>query len=290
MASSFTTNKVLEKPGNGDYVDTWNVPVNGDMDIIDQAFGGVTSLNATGGSATLTDAQYRSLIVSISGAMSANVTYTIPSGKGGSWIVYTNTTDSSGGPFTVTFASGGGGTSVVAPRGYVCTIYSDGTNIRFADNRPIVPAADSVDTAAIQDGAVTYIKVNTGAIATASEFRSNTASKLLDTTGTWGSAGLVTLTDSATISLDMSTGYNFTVTLAGNRTLANPTNTKVGQSGIIVVNQNGTGGNTLAFNSAYKFGNGTAPTISSAANSVSVLSYIVVSSSFVVVAAITGVA
>lgn len=290
MASSFTTNKVLEKPGNGDYVDTWNVPVNGDMDIIDQAFGGTTSLNATSGSATLTSAQYRSLILSISGAMSANVVYTIPSGKGGTWVVNVATTDASGGPWTVTIASGGGGTSIIVPRGYVSTIYSDGTNIQFADTRPITPASDTVGTAQIQNGAVTYLKVNSGAIAGATEFRANTPSYLLDTTGTWASAGLVTLTDSATIAVDMSSGYNFTVTLAGNRALGNPTNTKVGQTGIIVVNQNGTGGNTLAFNSAYKFANGAAPTISSAANSVSVLSYIVVSSSFVVVAALTGVA
>jgi hypothetical protein len=129
MASSFTTNKVLEKPGNGDYVDTWNVPVNTDMDIIDQAFGGVTSLNATGGSATLTATQYRSLIVSVSGAMSADVTYTIPSGKGGQWIVRNTTTDSSGGPWTITFASGGGGTSVTIARNVNTTIFSDGTNI-----------------------------------------------------------------------------------------------------------------------------------------------------------------
>lgn len=132
MASSFTTNKVLEKPGNGDYVDTWNVPVNGDMDIIDQAFGGITSLNATGGSATLTDTQYRSLILAISGAISANVTYTIPSGKGGQWIVRNTTTDASGGPWTITIASGGGGTSLVIPRTGVTTIFSDGTNILAA--------------------------------------------------------------------------------------------------------------------------------------------------------------
>lgn len=132
MASSFTTNKVLEKPGNGDYVDTWNVPVNGDMDIIDQAFGGITSLNATGGSATLTDVQYRSLILNISGAISASVTYTIPSGKGGQWIVRNTTTDAVGGPWTITIASGGGGTSLVIPRTGVTTIFSDGTNIRSA--------------------------------------------------------------------------------------------------------------------------------------------------------------
>jgi len=141
MASSFTTNKVIEKPGNGDYVDTWNVPVNGDMDIIDQAFGGITALNATGGSATLTDTQYRSLILTISGAISANVTYTIPSGKGGQWIVRNTTTDASGGPWTITIASGGGGTSLSIPRTGVTTIFSDGTNILAA---PIAGASGQV--------------------------------------------------------------------------------------------------------------------------------------------------
>lgn len=130
MASTFTTNKVLEKPGNGDYVDTWNVPANGDFDIIDQAFGGTTSLNATGGSATLTDTQYRSLFLGISGAISASVVYTIPSGKAGQWIVYNSTTDASGGPWTITIASGGGGTSFVVPRNTRMHIVCDGTNVR----------------------------------------------------------------------------------------------------------------------------------------------------------------
>jgi hypothetical protein len=132
MASTYTTNKVLEKPGNGDYVDTWNVPVNGDMDIIDQAFGGVTGLNATSGSATLTSSQYRSLILSVTGAISASVTYTIPSGVGGQWIVRNTTTDASGGPWTITFESGGGGTSVVVERNANIVVFSDGTNVRTA--------------------------------------------------------------------------------------------------------------------------------------------------------------
>jgi hypothetical protein len=130
MASTFTTNKVIEKPGNGDYVDTWNVPANSDFDIIDQAFGGTTSLNATSGSATLSAAQYRSLFLSISGAMSAGVTYTIPSGVGGQWIIHNTTTDSSGGPWAITIASGGGGASLVIPRNTRIIAVSNGTSIR----------------------------------------------------------------------------------------------------------------------------------------------------------------
>jgi hypothetical protein len=131
MASTFTTNKVLELPANGDYVDTWNVPANGDFSIIDQAFGGGTSLNATSGSATLSAAQYRSLFLNISGAISAGVTYTIPSGVGGQWIVYNSTTDASGGPWAITIASGGGGTSVTMPRSTRIIVVCDGTNVRL---------------------------------------------------------------------------------------------------------------------------------------------------------------
>jgi len=130
MASTYTTNKVIEKPASGDYSNAWAAPVNTDWDIIDQAFGSTTSLNATSGSATLTSAQYRSLSLSISGAVSANVTYTIPSTVGGQWIVYNTTTDASGGPYTVTIASAGGGTSVVISRSKSTIIVSDGTNIR----------------------------------------------------------------------------------------------------------------------------------------------------------------
>lgn len=141
MVSSFTTNKGLEKPANGDYVDFWNVPVNGDMDVIDQAFGGVTNLNATSGSVVLTDTQYRSLIISISGAIAAPVTYTIPSGVGGQWIVRNTTTDSSGGPHAVTIVSGGGGTSVVLDRNVNINVFSDGTNIRSTTTP--VPGSDT---------------------------------------------------------------------------------------------------------------------------------------------------
>jgi hypothetical protein len=143
MVSTYTTNKVIEKPGNGDYVDTWNVPANGDFDIIDQAFGGVTSLNATAGNATLSAAQYRSLILAISGAMSAGVTYTIPSGVGGQWIVRNTTTDSSGGPWTVTIASAGGGTSVVVDRSQNVTIFCDGTNVRVSGTQITIPGSNT---------------------------------------------------------------------------------------------------------------------------------------------------
>jgi hypothetical protein len=83
----------------------------------------------------------------------------------------------------------------------------------------------------------------------------------------------VTLTDAATVDIDMSLGNQFQVTLGGNRTLGAPTNVVAGQGGVIRVVQDGTGSRTLAYNSVFKFPGGTAPTLTTGANSVDLLAY-----------------
>jgi hypothetical protein len=85
--STTSANKALTLPANGEYIGTWDQPLNGDLTIIDNALGGKTSLNATSGNATLTSTQYRPLILNVTGAIAADVTYTIPSGVGGQWVV-----------------------------------------------------------------------------------------------------------------------------------------------------------------------------------------------------------
>jgi len=201
MTSSYTTNKSLEKPGNGDYVDTWNVPVNGDMDIIDQAFGGVTSLNATSGSATLTSSQYRSAMISVSGAMSADVTYTIPSGVGGFWIIRNTTTDSSGGPWTVTVASGGGGTSTLIERNINTIIFSDGTNIR-ATTSPIPGSTTQVifNSSGTLAGSAGMTWNGTTLTATNLAGGNGTFSGNVTVTGTFGVTAAATFTSTVTAS------------------------------------------------------------------------------------------
>ena len=85
----------------------------------------------------------------------------------------------------------------------------------------------------------------------------------------------VALTDAATIAVDLSLGNNFSVTLGGNRTLGDPSNVTAGQSGVIVVTQDGTGSRTLAYaGTKYKFAGGTAPTLTAGAGgAVDVLAY-----------------
>jgi hypothetical protein len=88
---------------------------------------------------------------------------------------------------------------------------------------------------------------------------------------------ITTLTDGATITPNFAVNNSFTVTLGGNRTLANPTNLVAGQSGVIIINQDGTGGRTLAYGSYFDFGGGTAPTLTTTANAQDMIAYFVVS-------------
>ena len=75
-----------------------------------------------------------------------------------------------------------------------------------------------------------------------------------------------TLTDQATITWDASTQDVCKVTLAGNRTMAAPTNNTTGQFISILVIQDGTGSRTLTWNAVFEFASDTAPTLTTTAN------------------------
>jgi len=94
-------------------------------------------------------------------------------------------------------------------------------------------------------------------------------------------AEITTLTDATNIAVDFSDGQNFSVTLAGNRTLSNPTNCVAGQSGSIFVTQDGTGSRTLSYGSNWKFSAGTAPTLTTTAGAIDRIDYIVQTSTAV---------
>lgn len=110
-------------------------------------------------------------------------------------------------------------------------------------------------------------------------YDANTAKTNVVQSFTVAQRGSVTaLTDGATITPDFALANNYSVTLGGNRTLANPTNLVAGQSGIIKISQDGTGGRTLAFGSYWDFPAGVAPTLTTTASAVDILAYYVDSS------------
>jgi hypothetical protein len=142
---------------------------------------------------------------------------------------------------------------------------------------------DTIDDAALIDnGVISYAKLAN--ITYAADYRALTDNRVISTNGLKSALALVNLpSTSGSIAWDMATAVNLTVTLSGNGTLSNATNTVVGKSGFIRVIQGGTGSNTLALSSSYKTMSGLGINLSTAVGAVDVLFYIVISSTFILI-------
>lgn len=123
-----TPNKYLEQPAHGSYVDDWDSPINANWTIVDNALGGIAALTTTAGDTTLSTAQYQNLILQITGTLTANVNYVIPSTVQGQWTY--DTTGLVLGAFSLHILSDGGGATVDVSANTQGIVYSDGTNIR----------------------------------------------------------------------------------------------------------------------------------------------------------------
>ena len=138
MTSTYTSNKYIEKPANGDYPDSWNVPVNSDWDIIDKALGSSISKTLSNVDVFLTISEAQNQQIVLTGALTGNVNVVIPfkSGSaveavGGTWVVYNNTT----GSYNVTVKTEVAGSAGVAiSQGKRAFVYSNGTDMNFADD------------------------------------------------------------------------------------------------------------------------------------------------------------
>ena len=117
--------------------------------------------------------------------------------------------------------------------------------------------------------------------ATASSEAAQEKMKLSSTGQLTLSAGsLIPNTDTDTsntgsVTLDFAVNQNFVLTFTGNVTLANPTTETVGQSGVIVCIQDGTGSRTLSLGTDYETAGGSGITLSTGANDVDVIPYFV---------------
>ena len=142
MTTQYTTNKAIAYPQNNDT--GWGTTLNTGISDIDYALGTTQAMNLQSVSGTVTlvsaftgaypanSASYVPLILSLTGAPAAAVTIVVPSGVGGQWIVRNACT---GTYASVTIASGGGGSSTAIPGAQTRCVFSDGTNISFADSQ-----------------------------------------------------------------------------------------------------------------------------------------------------------
>lgn len=151
----------------------------------------------------------------------------------------------------------------------------DTNDDRFAVGNGATTSTFSNDVA----NAAAYL--GAAAIATPAQYLANTSSKIVGSASLATAGSEVALTDASTIALDMATFLNASVTLAGNRTLGNPTNTLDGRSGRIRLVQDATGSRALAYSSHWKFAGGVAPVLTTTAAAYDLLYYDVISSSII---------
>jgi hypothetical protein len=169
MVSTYSPNKNLELPGNGDYVDTWNVPANSDFTVIDKAFGSTQTYTLSSSNVTVTTTESQNLRIYLQGTLTANVNILLPA-VGGMWIVDNQTT----GSFTVTVKTvAGGSTGVAVTQGVRSFITANGTNVYFADDR-VTPYSSPQDLSTTS----TTVRFNSIGIGTAA---SGTTGEILAT-------------------------------------------------------------------------------------------------------------
>lgn len=127
-----TANKNLTTPVVGSTTPNWGDLLNADLVGIDKAFGSFVLIPDITGTVTLTTDQVQNMCLkSNTSAFTSNVTFVIPAGVAGQWVVI-NQSGASDFNLIVKSATGGSN-SVTIERGITRSVYCDGSNVFFAD-------------------------------------------------------------------------------------------------------------------------------------------------------------
>lgn len=300
---STTTNLALNEPAYNSTVPTWDQPLNYNATILDQMFGNTTSVavstsgsptytNITAPSATAVGQTSQAMRFNLTGGLAANQTVLLPQGVAGMWCVSNNTSNA----YSVTLGSNNGGnvaagTTVTLPQGYNVIVYSDGTNVAFADS------------GILQGGVLPILSVtgNTTLGSTAANTTTVNGKLTINTSTSQLSALLNNISETVTVSASSATGTinydittqsvlyytnsaggNFTLNFRGNGSTTLNSILSNGQA-VTVVFMN-TNGATPYYNNALtidgasvtpKWQGGVAPTFGNA-NSIDIYSYTIV--------------
>ena len=286
--ATYTTRLRLEKQATGANSNTWGSRLNSNVfSLVDNAVAGYTTIALTDSTVTLSVSdgsadQARSSMLELTGTLTSNVGVVIPS-VSKQYLVRNATS----GSFTVTIKANGGTGSAVT-QGTTGIVYCDGASVRAATggaaSRNIGTSVTEVPDISIGDAryatlsvANTFITGNTfnGAISVSAAAVFTGTAAFNNTVQVSGAAKgtIITITDAASVIVSMAKANTFVVTLAGNRTLGFPSPIPPGQSGMIYIYQDGTGSQTLAYTSCWRFAGGSTPTLTTTAGACDMLTY-----------------
>ena len=310
MASTYTTNLRLTKQGDGENPNSWGAILNdGVISLVDDAIAGYTTVSlGSAATVTLTNVQgagdqARSAILEFKGTVGGihdTINILIPNNSK-TYIVknsvsYNDATDAVivrvAGNAGVTIAEDSAALYVTNGTTVIPIAQTTFTNITASGNLNVLGATSlSGAVNMVGNAAVGGTLTVAGAVSLASTLNvagatsiggAATFSSTVTVSGkgkfmTGAFAPIVTLADATSVVPDLNTSNVFAVTLAGNRTLAAPTNTStnIGATGHIFLVQDATGGRTLSYNTAYQFPDGTVPVRTSTSGAVDVLFYAV---------------
>ena len=271
--STFTSRIRLEKQADGANPNSWGLVLNQNViDLVDDAIAAYTTVTVSAADVTLTTEdgasdQARSAFIELTGTLTSSHDIILPAQSKSYFIRNKSVPSPSSNTITIKTLAGSGATVGTSANGFfIC----DGVSVHQTNAVGLGLGTAANLNFGTADANLIPVSAADVRFVTASVASSITAAK----TFTAPVIGNVTsLTDAASIAIDMGVGNNFAFTLAGNRTLEAPTNATPGQTGYIYITQDGTGSRTLAFNNAYIFVSGTAPTISTAAGAKDLLVY-----------------
>jgi len=168
------------------------------------------------------------------------------------------------------------GSSLVDASSTDITAKADLASPTFTGTPAAPTAAVSTNTTQVATTAFVVAEIADEVGTTVQAFDADTAKTDVAQTFTAAQRGTITaLTSGATVTPDFADSNNYSLVLDQNLTIANPTNVTAGQGGSIFLVQDGTGSRTSAWGTSWDFVGGTAPTLSTDADAVDRVDYVV---------------
>ena len=243
MASTYSTDLRIELIGAGEQSGTWGSTTNTNLGtLVEDAISGNATVSVTVSPRALSALngavdEARQAILTLTTTLTAAFTVLAPPVTK-QYVIFNNTAyvATIGNATVLNGTTSTGGTTVAIPAGGTVAVWSNGTG--FA-----LQVTSVTDATNLVVGGTLTNPTNTAQV----------------------------LADGATVSWNMNLGAVATLTLAGDRTLAAPTNLKIGAC-MLVINQDGAGSRLITWNSVFKWSAGAAPVLSTEAGAKDILS------------------